>query len=101
MSKSRPQPIADVLAELMSRRGYGRERSGQQWEEVWRAAAGPLVADNTRVGTVRRGKLEIIVANSTLMQELTFQKTAILDRLREELPGETIVDLRMRVGAIQ
>ena len=59
-----------------------------------------LAAEYTRVGMLRRGKLEVTVANSMLVQELTFQKPDLLKALRERLPDETIRDLRFRVGAV-
>ncbi len=96
----RPLPIAEVLSELMARRGFARVRSAEALENAWREAAGELLAGYSRAGEVRRGKLEVIVANSTLAQELTFQKAAIVKRLAERLPDQRIRDLRFRVGPI-
>jgi predicted nucleic acid-binding Zn ribbon protein len=92
--------MADVLSELMARRGYARIRAAAAYEQAWHDVAGNLLAQYTRVGTLRRGALEIIVANSTLLQELTFQKADLLKRLAERLPDEGIRDLRLRLGAI-
>ena len=50
---------------------------------------------------MRRGTLEVIVANSTLVQELGFQKNALLQSLAELLPDEGIENLRFRVGSIE
>ena len=44
--------------------------------------------------------LEVLVANSALVQELTFQKTGLLTKLRQALPQEKIKDLRFKVGRI-
>ena len=95
-----PQKIADVLAQLMARRGFARTRAAANCEAAWREAAGELAARFTRVGQVRRGKLEITVANSTLVQELNFQKRNILRTLTRLLPEDQIRDLRIRVGPI-
>ena len=95
-----PKAIGDVLSELMARRGYARVQSAATYEAAWREAAGPLVAKYTRVGLLRRGTLEVVVANSTLVQELGFQKTALLETLAELLPHEGIKGLRFRVGSI-
>jgi predicted nucleic acid-binding Zn ribbon protein len=95
-----PQPIGDILAELMARRGFARVSAAEQFDAAWREAAGSLAAEYTRVGAVRRGKLEVIVANSTLVQELGFQKPTILEALARLLPDEGIKDLRFRVGVI-
>lgn len=94
-----PQRIANVLSELMAKQGFARIQSTECYEEAWREAAGPLAAQYTRVGALRRGCLEILVANSTLMQELTFQKTQLLEKLVALLPNQGIRSLRLRQGS--
>lgn len=96
-----PQPIGNVLSQLMSRRGYARVQSAAAYEEAWREAAGPLIAAYTRVGQLRRGTLEIVVGNSTLVQELGFQKQTLLKSLAQRLPDEGIENLRFRTGSIE
>lgn len=93
--------LADVMAELLTRRGYARVQATANYAEAWREAAGELLARYSRAGTVRRGTLEVIVANSTLVQEVTFQKQAILARLAGLVPDEPIHNLRLRVGPIE
>jgi predicted nucleic acid-binding Zn ribbon protein len=100
MARTGPESIGNILAQLMAQKGFGRERGVEAFEDAWRAAAGELAGRYSRVGGLRRGKLEITVANSMLVQELTFQKPNLLKTLREQLPEETIRDLRFRVGAI-
>ncbi len=95
-----PRPIGDVLAELMARQGFARVQSSQVFEAAWREAAGELASRYSRAGRVRRGKLEVTVANSTVVQELVFQKTALLETLKGLLPEQKINDIRFRVGSI-
>jgi predicted nucleic acid-binding Zn ribbon protein len=95
-----PKGIGDVLAELMARRGYARVQSAAAFDAAWREAAGPLAAHYTRVGRLQRGTLEVLVANSTLVQELGFQKRTLLKSLARLLPDASIEDLRFRVGNI-
>ena len=85
----------------MARRGYARQQSGGACIEAWRTAVGDAMAKFTRPGAIKRGVLEVVVANSTLVHELTFQKVDLVRRLTELLPDETIRDLRFRVGAIE
>lgn len=100
MPFGQPQPIGDILAELIARRGYARVRSAGACAEAWRQAAGQQLAAHTRATEVRRGVLEVLVSNSTLVQEIGFQKRALLDRLAELLPDENIRNLKFRVGPI-
>jgi predicted nucleic acid-binding Zn ribbon protein len=100
MSKG-PQTIGNVLAELMARRGFGRVQSAANYESAWLEAAGSVMAKYTRVGQLRRGVLEVVVANSTLMQELGFQKPALLESLAKLLPDEGIKNLKFRAGNLE
>ena len=98
--KRGPQAIGNVLSELMARRGYARVQSAAAYDAAWREAAGPLASQYSRVGSLRRGTLDIVVANSTVVQELGFQKNALLKSLAVLLPDEGIENLRFRVGNI-
>jgi predicted nucleic acid-binding Zn ribbon protein len=100
MSYRPPQRIGEVLSSLMARRGYARVESGGACADAWRQAAGELLASCTRVTQVRRGVLEVLVSNSTMVQEIGFQKAALLKQLAALLPDENIRDLKLRVGPI-
>lgn len=101
MAKGTPQPIADVLAQLLARRGYARQAAAANCQAAWQDAAGQALAKVTRPGNIRRGVLEVFVANSTLLQELGFQKIQLLERLRQSLADESVRDLRFRIGSIE
>lgn len=97
----RPRPISEVLSELMARRGYARVNSTTAWRDAWLAAAGEALGQQSRIGGFRRGVLEVIVANSLLVQELSFRKSNLLKSLRQALPDETVRDMRFRVGPLE
>ena len=96
-----PKPIGDVLDELIVRRGYGRLQASDQLRQAWCSAAGATLSQFSELGPIRRGTLEVVVANSTLMQEFAFAKQNILEELQRELPEMEIQDLRFRVGAVR
>lgn len=98
---ARPKPLADVLSELMARRGYSRVRGRQAYGEAWQRAVGEVMARFSRVGELRRGTLDVLVSHSAMLQELTFKKTSILAQLNELLPDAKIRDLRCRVGPVE
>ena len=95
-----PRRIGTIVAELLARKGFARVQSAAACEAAWREAAGELAAGYTRVGGLRRGALEVVVANSALVQELSFRKAALLQSLADRLPDEPIRDLRFRVGPL-
>jgi hypothetical protein len=96
----RPKRIADVVAQLVAQRGYGRVEANEELAAAWQAAAGEPLAAASRAGKIRRGVLEVLVANSTAMQEFTFHKQRILTELNQRLKGANIRSLRFRVGQI-
>jgi predicted nucleic acid-binding Zn ribbon protein len=96
----RPKKISDVIAQLITARGYGRIGTDEQLVVTWQKAAGETLAKASRVGKLRRGQLEVWVANSTMMQEFGFEKARILAVLQRDLPDAKIRDLRFRVGSI-
>jgi hypothetical protein len=70
------------------------------YREAWQSAVGEPLSKFTQAGLLKRGALEILVANSVLVQELSYRKTEILAKLCQLLPDQNIRDLRFRVGSI-
>jgi predicted nucleic acid-binding Zn ribbon protein len=97
---ARPQPIADILSELMARRGFARVQSTGALQQAWVEAAGELLAKQSRAAAIKRGVLEVVVAHSAFANELSYQKPGLLARLAELLPDQKIRDLRVRVGPL-
>jgi hypothetical protein len=96
----RPKKIGDVVAQLIAQRGYGRIEANEELAAAWASAAGESLAAASRVGRLRRGQLEVWVANSTAMQEFGFQKQRILAELTRTMPTANIRGLRFHVGQI-
>ena len=66
----------------------GARRSARSWPA------------DTRPGNVRRGVLEVLVRNSSVLQELGFLKAKIVKTLTKLVPEQQIRDVRFRVGTI-
>ena len=58
------------------------------------------LAPHTRAGNVRRGVLEVIVANSAALHELSFVKAKVIKTLAKLAPDQKIRDVRFRVGTL-
>src|SRR5438093_441158 len=98
---SGPELLGEVLARLFTARGWGRRQDRLHLERAWAEAVGPEFAAQTRVVALRRGVLEVMVANGVLLQELAhFHKRRLLEGLRGRLSGITLTDLRFRAGVI-
>ena len=106
--KWRPPPrprealkMGSVIANLMARRGYAQVEESSERETGWQEVVGPALGPQTRSANIRRGVMEVIVASSAVMQELTFRKSTLLKQLAQRLPSHKIKDLRFRLGAVK
>ncbi|MFM7148952.1 MAG: DciA family protein [Gemmataceae bacterium] len=97
-----PELLGDVLGQLFTVRGWARRQGRLHLEKAWAETAGSRFGAHTRVGTLRRGVLEVIVGNAVLLQELShFHRRPMLEKLRTRLPGTSLTDLRFRAGVIE
>ncbi len=97
-----PELLGEVLSRLFTARGWGRKQDRLRLEEAWANAVGAENGKHTRVGGMRKGVLEVVVGNSSLLQELAhFHKRRLLEALRKSLTGVTITDLRFKAGVIK
>ena len=95
-----PKPVRDVLSQLLAKRGYAQVQTAAASTAAWREAVGERISVDTRPGSVRRGVLEVLVRNSSVMHELAFVKTKVIKALARLAPEQGIKDLRLRVGTI-
>jgi len=95
-----PQSVSKIVSEIMVRRGIGRQRATEDRNDAWQSAVGQEMAAVSCCGNIRRGKLEVIVANSLIVHELTFRKQEIIEKLKQTMPDVVVDDLRFRVGSV-
>jgi predicted nucleic acid-binding Zn ribbon protein len=95
-----PKRMADVLAQLVQKKGYAQVRADQAHRVAWQNAAGPAIAAVTEPGKITRGTLEVTAANSLVMQELTFEKERLLTAIQAAMPDAGIKQLRFKVGQV-
>ena len=101
MGKKRgPVPIGNIVADILARKGLGRQEATLELDRVWKKIIEKPLAEITRCGQIRRQRLEVVVENSTAMQELTFRKQELINLLNREIPQQQLKDIRFRVGTI-
>jgi predicted nucleic acid-binding Zn ribbon protein len=94
-----PEPIREILSRLFVARGWGRRQGRMQLERAWMDAVGADYQSSTRVLGLKRGVFEVEVASAVIVQELMhYHKRRLLQALREKLPGQTIKELRFKIG---
>ncbi len=99
-SRGKTKRMGDVVSQLLARRGYAQETTSADIAAAWREAVGEATATYTRIGAVRRGVLDVVVANSAVSQELTFRKAQLIVQLAKRLPEHKIKNIRFRTGSV-
>lgn len=92
--------MGDVVGQMLVKRGYANMQQASSLDAAWNAAVGERFVPQTKAGQVKRGVLEVIVANSAVMQELTFSKAKLIKALAATAADHQIKDLRFRVGKL-
>ena len=100
----KPQPtrlgatkIATLLRRVIQQRGYAAVQSADLLKEAWLIAVGKDLSDQTRIGNVSRGALQVFVPNHVVRTELDFRTKEILRTLQDRLPDFRISRLTIRV----
>lgn len=94
------QHASQIISEVLARAGFSGQSLTQELDQLWREIVGPPLHQLSRVVKLSRGKLEVLVAHSTALQELTFRKQEILQKLQQRWTQKPIRDLKLRVGRI-
>lgn len=81
----------------MSRRGYAQVAANDELHQEIASVIGVALQAEFQVGNLRRGILQIYARDSVTLQELNFQKRAILKHLQKVLPDSRVNELRFRV----
>jgi hypothetical protein len=95
------KPMGQAISQLLARTGYAQVQTAATCDAAWREAVGPKLAASTRPGCVKRGVLEVLVSNSSVLQELAFLKIKAVKTLKQLVPEQQIRDVRFRVGTIE
>lgn len=99
MAEGHPIEKAETVLEDLIRR-YGMESKLQETRlsHVWPQVVGPAIAAVTRPVRIENGILWVQVRSSSWVQELTFRRHYILERLASYLPSLRIHYLYLRTG---
>ena len=93
--RRKPKAADNLISQIITKRGIAAEQSNNQLQGIWESIVPADVANQTRVGSVKRKVLEITVSNSGLMQILGFSKTDYLEQINLELGNQNINQLEI------
>ena len=95
-------PYPAAMSELMTAVFHGtptgnRLREGKIWL-VWDKAVGKQIANRARPVYFRDGTLTVAVSSAPWMQQLTFLKKGIMEKLNSMLGEEIVRDIYLKAG---
>ncbi len=96
-----PKPFAsvgEVLKDLAPRLGLETRLLELHVRQQWERIVGTQIATHARPGRIRFKKLYVFVTSSVWVQQLTFLKPTLIQRLNEASGDQAITDLVVRVG---
>ncbi len=99
--KRRPKRPANILSQLMARKGYGQTKTNDELDDTWNAIVGSKWQTKTRVGNISRGVLEVFVSSAAVNQHLGFQKKKLIAELSKRVPQNKIKDIKFSLGSIE
>jgi hypothetical protein len=76
-----------------------RMRQYEIWNQ-WDKIAGKTLAAHAKPARWQGNRLVVIVEHATWMQELSYLKAELLDKIRTSIPNIPIADIRFEIGKI-
>ena len=97
----RPMAISDLLdIAFRGKPAEKRLQEGKIWL-VWDSAVGRQIAAKARPVSFRDGVLTVAVVSAPWMQQLTFLKKGIVDKLNERIGRDLVRDIYLKAGMPQ
>ncbi|MCE1227859.1 MAG: DUF721 domain-containing protein, partial [Geobacteraceae bacterium] len=105
MAGKRPKGSPERISRLLTGSGLNPELGARLkdlviWES-WDQAVGPAIAARTRPLRLVGGVLTVVVASGPWMQQLSFMKTELRDRINTTLGDERVREIVLKAGRIQ
>ncbi len=100
VKNKRPIHISDIVhSVLRSCRKDSDDEMTRIWE-LWDAAVGKAIAENTRPDAFKGGMLLVNVSSSPWVHQLQFLKQEMMDKINQAFEKEMVREMRFRVGPI-
>ena len=92
----KPKPIKDILSDFLKGSDFKEINETINIGAAWTSIVGKTISQNTKVLSIKNGKITIKTANPIWRNELIFQKEDLLNRFKEEKPELNIKEIEFR-----
>ena len=95
-----PRPLSELLVESLQGKVMAeRLREADIWR-IWPEVVGPVVASRAQPVRIINGTLTVAVSSGPWMQELTFLKAIMQQKLNDRLEGNVVREIILKSGRI-
>jgi len=98
---TKPESVGPILDRLLKNLEIDKKVDEGQALLIWPEVAGPKMAAKTRAESVFRGRMTVLAQNPAWVQECTFMRIQIKDKLNKMLGREVIKEIVFRVGEVE
>lgn len=99
--ESKFEKVSDILAPLMRDYGLGAKADEYKILRIWDRAVGDKISSHAQPKMLIRGVLTVAVDSPAWMQQLTFYKEDLIDRINNGIEKDVITDIHFRIGKVE
>lgn len=97
----RPAAVSELLSTLFAGTpAESRLKEGAIWE-VWSRTVGPQIASRARPASIRNGVLTVVVSSAPWLQQLSFLKNQIREKLNAAIGEPLVKDIYLKAGSLK
>ena len=97
-SRSKISPISEVIQNVFKNLEGTTNPYQEDMESLWKELVGQDGFSHSRPVAIRKKVLNVLVDNSSWMQELSMRKRNILKGLKRKLGKDRISEIHFRIG---
>jgi len=94
------EKLSNTLKKLLTGRGLAGRFSIFRVTARWEEAVGDVVAEHARPQSLKGGKLSVLVDSPVWMQQLSFLKPELVEKVNRSLGEELVKDIVLTLGAV-
>ena len=93
-------PIKGILTQVLRECRGGLQQDPDFLGQIWDRAVGAAIARNAQPAAFKQRLLVVHVSSSVWLQELFFQKSALIERVNAAAGREILEDIRFKIGPL-
>lgn len=93
-------PLKGILTTVLRQCRHDLQQDPDRLKQIWNRAAGAVIASNAQPAAFKQRLLIVHVSSSVWLQELYYQKAALIERVNLEAGQIILDDIRFKVGPL-